>query len=366
MKSKAFQYVMRGLITLLGAGLGAALLAAGLQLARLSNPGLSIPFGLLAGLYIGTALVFGLVFFAFSWRIYSGLTSLTGRILSRMDRMSMGQLFSTVVCFSIALVMAALLSRILTFMGESMFTTVSSMILYLALGGLGIQIGHRRYKDFLHMFPRAVTFHAKKGTARLKRRAGAPAKLADASALIDGRMQSLLETGFLEGAVEVPSFVVEELRRLSDSADTQKRARGRRGLENLQAMEASGVKVTQQPEAGEPDVALLRLARRQGSPILTCDYSLAKSATVSGLTALNINALSAALRPTVQAGDVLRLQLTKEGREANQAVGYTEDGTMVVVEGARALIGRTVEVTVTSALQTSAGRMIFAKRREDG
>jgi uncharacterized protein YacL len=218
------------------------------------------------------------------------------------------------------------------------------------------------------MFSKAATFRVKKGIGKLKpRRRAAPAKLADASALIDGRLNALIETGFIEGEVEVPAFVVEEVRRLSESSDTVKRARGRRGLDNLQALQAlakSPVRVTEQPETAEADVALLRLARKQGSPLITCDYALAKSAAVTGLTALNINALAAALRPAAQAGDVLTLQLTREGREANQAVGYTEDGTMVVVESARALVGQTVEVTVTSALQTSAGRMIFAKRRE--
>ena len=187
----------------------------------------------------------------------------------------------------------------------------------------------------------------------------------DTSALIDGRIVELFRLGFLDGELIVPDFVLDELRHVADSADPARRARGRRGLdvvEQLQKLSAS-VHTLETGLSGteEVDLKLMKLARKRKADLITGDYNLARAAQVSGVRVLNLNQLAAALRPVVSAGDPLEITILKDGKEPGQGVGYLPDGTMVVVEGGRSLMNQTVTVTVTSALQTAAGRMIFAK-----
>jgi uncharacterized protein YacL len=195
-------------------------------------------------------------------------------------------------------------------------------------------------------------------------------KLVDTSAIVDGRIADIAATGFLEGRLVVPRFVLRELQRLADGGDAQRRNRGKRGFEVLRRLQGlAGVSV----DIGEEDVAerrevdlkLLELARRRGAAILTTDYNLNRLAEVSGIMVLNVNDLANALKPVVLPGEVLRVQVLREGKEAGQGVGYLEDGTMVVVDQGRPFVGQEVAVVVTSALQTSAGRMIFARLRTE-
>ncbi|HEX3178090.1 MAG TPA: TRAM domain-containing protein [Methylomirabilota bacterium] len=193
-------------------------------------------------------------------------------------------------------------------------------------------------------------------------------KLLDTSAIIDGRIADLAGTGFLEGPLVVPRFVLRELQRLADGGDMLKRNRGKRGFEivqRLQSVAGVGVEVVDDDvaETQEVDLKLLELARRRGAGVVTTDYNLNRLAEVSGIMVLNVNDLASALRPVVLPGEELRVQLQREGREAGQGVGFLEDGTMVVVDQGRRLVGQEVAVVVTSALQTSAGRMIFARLR---
>jgi len=188
----------------------------------------------------------------------------------------------------------------------------------------------------------------------------------DTSVIIDGRIVDICKTKFLEGRLVIPRFVLKELQQIADSTDPIKRQRGRRGLEILHAIQKEiGQEITLHeedfPEAGEVDAKLVKLAKLLEAKILTVDFNLNRVAALQGIKVLNINELANALKPVVFPGEEMDVKLIKEGKEHNQAVGYLDDGTMVVVEDARRFIGQEVHVVVTSVLQTQAGRMIFTK-----
>lgn len=194
-------------------------------------------------------------------------------------------------------------------------------------------------------------------------------KVLDTSVIIDGRIADICETGFIEGALVIPQFVLKELQLVADSADTLKRNRGRRGLDILQKVQKmSGVEVVISdvdfPEVREVDLKLIELARSLQGKIVTNDFNLNKVAQLRGVDVLNINQLANSLKPVVLPGEVMKVFILKEGKEYNQGVAYLDDGTMVVVDNARRLIGKTIDVVVTSVLQTTAGKMIFGRHIE--
>jgi len=194
----------------------------------------------------------------------------------------------------------------------------------------------------------------------------ASAKILDTSAIIDGRIEELLSTGFIEGQILVPQFVLQELQTVADAANDQKRLRGRRGLDILNRLkEAYPERIVICPddyeESATVDAKLVRLAQEISGTLLTTDYNLNKVASFQKVTVLNVNELAKTLRPVYLPGDSIELKILREGKEPAQGVGYLEDGTMVVVEEARDNVGDELSVIVTSALQTSAGRMIFAR-----
>ncbi|MFN3395228.1 MAG: PIN/TRAM domain-containing protein [Thermodesulfovibrionales bacterium] len=195
-------------------------------------------------------------------------------------------------------------------------------------------------------------------------------KVLDTSVIIDGRIAEVCEAGFLDGIFVVPQFILQELQHIADSPDPLKRARGRRGLDilhRIQKMSHITVRITDEdfPKIKEVDSKLVALARTHDAKIITNDFNLNKVAELQGVTVLNINELANALKPVVLPGESMRVFVIKEGKEYNQGVAYLDDGTMVVVENGRRLIGKNAEVTVTSVLQTTAGRMIFSKPKED-
>jgi uncharacterized protein YacL len=194
-------------------------------------------------------------------------------------------------------------------------------------------------------------------------------KILDTSAIIDGRIGDIAETGFLEGTLIVPEFILRELQMVADSSDSSKRQRGRRGLDILQRMRGNA-QITVQiidedyPHIKEVDLKLIELAKKMESKIVTNDFNLNKVAQVRGVPVLNINDLANSLRPVVLPGEKMRVVIMKEGKEYDQGVGYLDDGTMVVVDHARRLIGRSVDIAVTSVLQTTSGKMIFGRPDE--
>ena len=194
--------------------------------------------------------------------------------------------------------------------------------------------------------------------------------LLDTSVIIDGRIADICKTGFLDGKFIVPRFILKELQQIADSSDSLKRERGRRGLDiigKLQKNPNIDVKIHNDdfPDIKEADLKLVKLAKVLSAKIFTNDYNLNKVSEIQGIKVLNVNELANALRPVVLPGEIMEIRLIKEGKEYNQGVGYLEDGTMVVVDNGRRLIGQNVNLVVGSVLQTAAGRMIFAKLQED-
>lgn len=194
-------------------------------------------------------------------------------------------------------------------------------------------------------------------------------KILDTSVIIDGRVADIVETGFLGGVLVVPQFILKELQQIADSSQAQKRNRGRRGLDILQKIKkVANVQVIfpdqDFPDVPEVDLKLIELGRRIGGKIVTNDFNLNKVAQLRGVEVLNINELANALKPVVLPGELMRVFLLKEGKEHGQGIGYLDDGTMVVVDNSRHLIGTTIELVVTSVLQTTAGKMIFGKTDE--
>jgi uncharacterized protein YacL len=200
---------------------------------------------------------------------------------------------------------------------------------------------------------------------------GGGAKIVDTSAIVDGRIVEIVECGFLEGVLIVPRFVVRELQSIADSMDSLKRTRGRRGFDVLSKLqEITTVEISERDFAdmapGNVDARLVRLAQEMGGKLITNDYNLNRVAHVEGIPVLNVNELANAVKPVVLPGEELHVQVTREGKETHQGVGYLDDGTMIVVEHGRRLIGEETDVVVTSVLQTVAGRMIFARPKRDG
>jgi uncharacterized protein YacL len=195
-------------------------------------------------------------------------------------------------------------------------------------------------------------------------------KILDTSVIIDGRIVDVCETGFLEGNLLVPQFVLRELQQIADSADGLKRNRAKRGFDVLERLQRVS-KVTVQidgrdfPQVREVDRKLLELAKVTGGKVVTNDYTLNKLAGLSGVAVLNVNELANALKPVVLPGEAMRVFILKEGKEYNQGVAYLDDGTMVVVDNARRLIGKNADIAVTSVLQTTAGKMIFGRLWEE-
>jgi uncharacterized protein YacL len=191
-------------------------------------------------------------------------------------------------------------------------------------------------------------------------------KLLDTSVLIDGRIADVCEAQFIDGVLVIPQFVLHELQMVADSSDPLKRQRGRRGLEVLQRIQKIPhveVRIVEDdfPQATDVDHKLIELARRDAAKIVTNDFNLNKVATVQGVSVLNVNQLANALKPVVLPGEQMRVFILREGKEANQGVAYLDDGTMVVVDGARRFLNKTVDIAVTSVHQTTAGRMIFGR-----
>ncbi len=230
------------------------------------------------------------------------------------------------------------------------------------LGYLGLALGTKKAEDF---DPTQLIFFTR------NRPSAENIKILDTSVIIDGRIADICETGFIEGILMIPQFVLHELQRIADSADSLKRTKGRRGLDILNRMQKQvdlTVRIVDQdfPKIRDVDSKLIALAKKLNGKILTNDFNLNKVAELHGVIVLNINQLANALKPVVLPGEVMKVQIIKEGKEQGQGIGYLDDGTMVVVESARKFQGKSVEVSVTSVLQTTAGRMIFTILKDNG
>jgi uncharacterized protein YacL len=231
------------------------------------------------------------------------------------------------------------------------------------LGMLGLTVAKR---EDLVAAAEAAGFVRKRDGQGQSQRAGETLVVVDTSAIIDGRIADIVDSGFLYHRLIIPHFVLDELQRIADSSDAQRRGRGRRGLEILARLQKDGPTpveiVDDDPaEAGDVDSKLVVLARSRGAAILTNDFNLNRVADLQSIRVLNINSLANALKPALLPGDTLRIKIITEGKEAGQGVGYLDDGTMVVIEGGSRMVGRELDVAVTRVLQTVMGRMVFAQ-----
>lgn len=247
-------------------------------------------------------------------------------------------------------------------------TSILPILLSIILGYLGFQVGFKKREEIIQTLQTTKSSGPRKKEVEdtSTQTKGKLYKILDTSVIIDGRIADISETGFLEGVLVVPQFVLTELQHIADSSDTLKRTKGRRGLDVLKRMQTDdgpNILITDEDFAGVPevDMKLVHLAKKMGGLVVTNDFNLNKVADLHGVSVLNINDLANAVKPVVIPGEDMHVVIVKDGKEQNQGVAYLDDGTMIVVEDGKFHIGNAIDVIVTSVLQTSAGRMIFAK-----
>lgn len=270
---------------------------------------------------------------------------------------SVGLVFGLVIAFLIGYALNAIEVPILN--------TVAPIVLTLIFGYLGFQVGFKKRDELLSLF----SSKKKKSSEEELEPEAAPKKslkILDTSVIIDGRIADICQTGFLEGTIVIPQFVLEELQHIADSSDVLKRNRGRRGLDILNRIQKElsiDVEIYEGDfeEIQEVDSKLVKLAKLTNGVVVTNDFNLNKVCELQKVAVLNINDLANAVKPVVLPGEEMKVQVIKDGKEQNQGIAYLDDGTMIVVEEGRNYIGKHIDVLVTSVLQTSAGRMIFAK-----
>ena len=313
-------------------------------------------------------LLFALIFYIFSPRVFKALEELLVIWERQIQTKSFTEVILGAVGLILGLIIAFLISQPIYKIPIPYVGSVISILLYGMLGYLGLSIGmsnkdtiSEKFKDFTSV---AVKKSAKSKEVKIDY-VGIP-KVLDTSVIIDGRILDIAKAGFIEGPLIVPVFVLEELQHIADSADAPKRNRGRRGLDTVaEIQELKNVEVIiykgKIEEIPEVDSKLLKLAIDLNGKIVTNDFNLNKVARVQNLDVLNINELANAVKPLYLPGEEMEILIVREGKEHNQGLAYLDDGTMIVVENGKDLIGEKVNVVVTSALQTSAGKMIFAK-----
>jgi len=289
-------------------------------------------------------------------------------LYNAVQKLSTAEFVTAVVGLLLGLLMGLLLGLPLSQLEGPAGTWLPlGVSLFLGLGMVGLTVAKR--EDLL-LAAEAIGLVRRPATAVAAVAAGDPHIVVDTSAIIDGRIKDIVESGFIYGTLVVPKFVLEELQHIADSSDTLRRNRGRRGLDILAQMQkdsSTPVEIVDDdvPEIGEVDAKLVALAQARSKAILTNDFNLNRVAELQGIRVLNINSLANAVKPAVLPGEELRVRVIQEGKEAGQGVGFLDDGTMIVVEGGVRYIDKDLDVAVTRVLQTVAGRMIFAQPRLD-
>ena len=314
-------------------------------------------------MYPALILLFGFIGFLLAPALIKSYKKISSKLVGRFSEVPLPKIFVGAIGLIIGFVIAFLLSTLVLKIEPKVIGVILCILLYLVLGSIGWLIPTRRIREI--SLPRWFKSAEKQGTA------SAVSKVLDTSAIIDGRFFDVFKTGIIEGSVIIPQFVLDELRLIADSSDPIKRARGRRGLDLLKRIvdDESGDPIViddlDYSDLTDVDAKLMRYAHEKSACIITNDYNLNKAASVNRISVFNINDLADALRINVTAGEDIVITIIKEGKEATQGVAYFEDGTMIVVEGGRNYVGQTVTATVTSVLQTSAGKMIFAKVKNE-
>jgi len=315
-----------------------------------------------------SAIIGGLIGFSIAPWIFKQVVQFTSWVETYLYKIPTQDIISGAIGVIIGLIIATLLG--LSFSKIPIVGPYFPLVFSLVLGYLGWSVGVKKKEELFALFsffPRLIKDKGQSSGSGKEE----ICKILDTSVIIDGRIADICKTGFIDGTLVIPSFVLEELRHIADSSDLLKRNRGRRGLDILNKIRKElDIKVNiyedNFSDLEEVDSKLVRLAQKLGAQIITNDFNLNKVAQLQGVKVLNINDLANAVKPVVLPGEEMMVQVIKEGKEMGQGVGYLDDGTMIVVENGRKLIGETVRVVVTSVLQTSAGRMIFAKLKNDG
>jgi uncharacterized protein YacL len=302
------------------------------------------PFDLPAKIDAGLGLLIGTSIILFEWRLR--LASLT-----RLIGAAVGSILGILGAYLFTLVLRNSLRS-----GPTL--SFLQILIMLLMAYVGLVVGANK-GDLLNLAALGGLFGGEKQGKKSH-------KILDTSVIIDGRISDIAETGFLDGVIVIPQFVLRELQMVADSADSMKRNRGRRGLDILQKLQkvaSLNIQIVENdfPAVREVDLKLIELAKVYEGKIVTNDFNLNKVAQLQGVDVLNINELANALKPIVLPGEIMHVFILKEGKEFNQGVAYLDDGTMVVVDNARKAIGKTIDVSVTSVLQTTAGKMIFGK-----
>ncbi len=312
------------------------------------------------------AIIFGLIGIIISGPLYKVGLNLAQRMESYLLKIPFIELLGGTIGLILGLLIAFLISLPLS--AIPLVGNYISLVVYAVFGYLGINLG-RRWRDNWGKFFEFLGRNAQAKTER-KEKISEPLtkvrpKVLDTSVIIDGRIVDICKAGFLEGPLVVTQFVLDELRHIADSGDHLKRVRGRRGLEMLSALQSLDEEVIisdkEYPDIEEVDIKLVQLAKDMGGAVVTNDYNLNKVASFQSIRVLNVNELAGAIKTVVLPGESLTVEIVALGKEADQGVGYLDDGTMIVVEHGKDAVGKKVETMVTSVIQTNAGRMIFVK-----
>lgn len=315
--------------------------------------------------YIFVSFLFGLIFFLLSPKVIKSIRKLVKRIEVELQKIPMIQVLFGTIGLLIGLFIASLLSKPFYEIDFPLVGVLISVVLYSIFGYLGMRLPAKKSEDILALFSSLKDDIKDVNKAKTKKSSAYP-KILDTSVIIDGRIADICKTGFVEGPLVIPNFVLGELQSIADSSNDLKRNRGRRGLDILNIIQKElDIEVIINEEEfrniKEVDAKLLKLTQKLDGKILTNDYNLNKVAEVQNIPVLNINDLANAVKPVVLPGEEMEVQVVKDGKEVGQGLAYLDDGTMIVVEKGKPHIGKTIEVIVTSVLQTSAGRMIFAR-----
>lgn len=345
---------MRRLLQVLIAGVGAF---AGFQFGSGSNGSDLLPFS--GGPYIFAA-AGALLFYAASWFLRHYGLAIVESAIEQAAALPGPKLAAGIIGLLLGLAVSALAYPAFSVFGT--YSAAVSAVISLILGYSGFRLGYQKSNDlagWMKLFQHSVEAVDVDVSTR-------DHKILDTSVIIDGRIADICKTGFIEGTLVIPEFVLEELQHIADSSDLLKRNRGRRGLDILNKIQKElDVKVLiyegDFEDISEVDSKLVRLAKVLQGKVVTNDFNLNKVCELQGVAVLNINDLANSVKPVVLPGEELPVHVIKDGKEFGQGVAYLDDGTMIVVEGGRDYIGATIDVLVTSVLQTSAGRMIFAK-----
>lgn len=319
--------------------------------------------------YILFALIFGIGFFMLTPKVHRHIQKILDKVDCMLQKLptidivigAVGLLFGFIIAFFISIPISTL--NLPAGLNVVFFAIIA--MIYLILGSLGVRISIKKKGEIKHFF----SGHSEKKFVDTKNKDkfknNVKSKIIDTSVLIDGRILPIVSTGFVEGKLIIPQFVLQELQYIADSADSAKRERGRRGLDivkDLKEINKVSIEVSNKEyDLTEVDAKLLKMALDTDSIIITNDYNLNKLASVQGIKVLNINDLANSVKTIVVPGEIMKVVILKEGREKKQGIAYLDDGTMIVVEDSKHLIGEEIHIEVTTIYQTSAGKMIFAK-----